>query len=73
MLESQVIPGEYYQIAAEHISSTKSGDLYKVFKRNNDPNYPFEITAAHFGIKAEDIRPVTDKVSLKLIKLLQSL
>lgn len=50
---SDINPGDFYLVKIPMFGN--SGYITKVFARNNDKEYPFEITAARLGVKPEEI------------------
>lgn len=48
-------PGQFYLIKPKCTIFESRGVIAKVSARDNDKEYPFEITAARLGVKPEEI------------------
>lgn len=67
----KIILGNYYIVKYPHGDAPPR--IYKIAKRENDKEYPFEISAARYGVKSEDISLPKDQKDIKIIELLNSL
>jgi hypothetical protein len=55
MKADQIQSGEFYKV-----KTPVTGEIVtRVFARQNDSEFPFEISAARLGVKAEEIFPLT--------------
>ena len=51
MYKHNIIPGKFYQVK----TNITGPIICRVFARENDNEFPFEITAARFGITEKEI------------------